>query len=303
VLVTTKGTIVKKIGTVAGASIAAFAVGATVAGGIAIATADTPSSPATQNTSNQDYGYMGGPMHGRGPMGERGPGELVTGEDAQTAIDAATAAVPGTADHVHKDADGNYLVMVTKTDGTRVVVVLDADFAVVEQRDMPAGGPGHGPGAPATDEQSQKVTDAVKAQFPQATVLQVFVRDDDGFAALMRTDTGKKKVVLLDENYAITSVETPRKRGHHGERGHGPMGRDVTGAAFKKAEAAALDEVAGGTVMDVHKKGKKYYAFVKKDDGSMVIVVMNAQFTVTNTKTMDFPRRGMPQPTAASSAA
>jgi len=291
---------VKKIGTVAGASIAAFAVGATVAGGIAIATADTPSAPA-QN--NQAYGYMGGPMGDRGPMGERGPGELVTGEDAQKAIDAAIAAVPGTADHVHKDADGNYLVMVTKTDGTRVIVVLDASFAVVEQRDMPAGGPGHGPGTPATDEQTQKVTDAVKVRFPQATVLQVFVRDDDGFAALIRTDAGKKKVVLLDESYAITSVETPRKRGHHGARGQGPMGKDVTGAAFKKAEAAALDKVPGGTVMDVHKKGKQYYAFVKKDDGSMVIVVMNAQFTVTNTKTMDFPRRGMPQPTASSSAA
>jgi len=291
---------VKKIGTVAGASIAAFAVGATVAGGIAIATADTPASAPT---ATQGYGYMGGPMDGRGPMGERGPGDLVTGEDAQKAIDAATAAVPGTADHVHKDTDGNYLVMVTKTDGTRVVVVLDANFAVVEQRQAPVGGPGHGPGTPATDEQVQKVTDAVTTRFPQATVLQVFVRDDDGFAALIRTDAGKKKVVLLDANYAITSVQTPHRRGPHGERRHGPMGTDVTGSAFKKAEAAALDKIPGGTVMDVHKKGKKYYAFVRKDDGSMVIVVMNSDFTVTGTRTMDFPRRGMPQPAASATSA
>jgi uncharacterized membrane protein YkoI len=287
----------KKIGTVAGASIAAFAVGATLAGGLTIATADTNSTPSSDTPATQGYGP--------GPMGHRGPGEIVTGDDAQKAIDAALAAVPGTADHVHKDAGGNYLVMVTTSDSKRVVVVLDANFAVIDQREMPAGGPGgpgHGPGTPATEEQTTQATDAVLAKYPAATVLHVFVRDGEGYAVLMRTDKGRKKVVLLDEEYAIQSVESPRKRGPHGKRGHGPLGRDVVGPTFTKAEAAALDEVPGGTVMDVHKKGKKFYAMVKKEDGSIVIVVMNSDFEVTNTKAMDFPMRHQ-RPTATSTAA
>jgi uncharacterized membrane protein YkoI len=289
----------KKIGAVAGASIAAFAVGATLAGGLTIATADTDSTD-TNSTTPATQGYGMGRMGG--PMGQRGPGEIVTGEDAQKAIDAALAAVPGTADHVHKDASGNYLVMVTTSDNKRIVVVLDANFAVVEQKEMPAGGPGHGPGTPATDEQTQKATDAVLAEYPKATVLHVFVRDGEGYAVMMRTDNGKKQVALLDEDYKITSVENPRKRGPHGKRGHGPLGRDVIGPNFKKAEAAALEEIPGGTVMDVHKKGKKYYAMVKKSDDSMVIVVLNADFEVTGKKAMDFPMRHQ-QPTATSTAA
>jgi uncharacterized membrane protein YkoI len=288
---------IKKIGTVAGASVAAFAVGATLAGGLAIANADDNST-----TGSNQSGYTQGP---RGMMGERGPGELVTGEAAQKAIDAALGKVPGTADHVHKTPDGTYLVMVTTTDGKRIVVTLDANFRVTDKQEMPAGGRGHGPGTPATAEETKQATDAALTKFPDATVLQVFKRDDNGFAVLLRTDAGKKKVVLLDENYAFQSIENPRKhRGPHGKRGHAMMGHDVTGPAFKKAEAAALAEVPGGTVMDVHKQGKKYYGWVKKADASVVVVVLDADFTVLDTKTMDFPR--MPdqqQPTATNTSA
>ncbi len=45
----------KKIGAVAGASIAAFAVGATLAGGLTIATADS-NSDSTPTTPAQGYG-------------------------------------------------------------------------------------------------------------------------------------------------------------------------------------------------------------------------------------------------------
>lgn len=291
----------KKIGTVAGASIAAFAVGATVAGGIAIATADDQGAATSSTTGSRFGGPMSGPMMGE----ERGPGELVTGEDAQKAIDAALAAVPGTADHVHRLDDGTYRVMVRTTDGRNVVVSLDAGFAVTDQQEMGPGGPGghHGPGIPATAEEAQKAGDAALAKLPGATVLQVFKRDDDGFAVLLRTDHGRKRVVLLDENYGFQSVESPRKH-RGGPRGghHGMFGRDVVGPAFKKAEAAALAEVPNGTVLDVHKVGRKYVAFVKKDDGTIVALKMNADFQVTGTRTMDFPPGPGPRAAATSPA-
>lgn len=268
----------KKIGTVAGASVAAFALGASLAGGIVVASADTNSDTSS--------------------TGQHGPGELVTGTDAQKAIDAALAAVPGTADHAHRTPDGTYLVMVTTTDGTRFVVRLDANFSVLDTQKVTGRGPGHrGPGTPATGENRTKASDAALAAVPGATVLEVFVRDDGGFAVLVRTDKGVKKVVLLDDTFAVQSIDTaPKHRGKH--RG---MGKHVTGAAFTKAQAAALSKV-DGTVMDVHKKGSRYYAMVRKTDGSMVIVVMNADFEVTGTKSFTMHRHG-PRQTSAGQAA
>ncbi len=294
----------KKIGTVTAASIAAFAVGATVAGGIAIASADTDDTDSTTSMQQRGWGQGSGDMMGqRGPggmMGQRGPGELVTGEDAQKAIDAALAAVPGTADHVHKVADGTYRVMVQKEDGTRVVVTLDADFVVTGQQEMT----GRGPRTPATEEQTQKATDAALARVPGATVLHVFVRDDGGFAVLVRKDNGRKRVVLLDENYGVESVENPGKDRRHGPRGHhGRMGTDVVGPKFKKAEAAALQEVPDGTVLGVHKVGKRYMAAVRTAEDSMVLVKMNRDFKVTGTQEMDFRRGHGPDMSAGSSTA
>lgn len=119
---------------------------------------------------------------------------------------------------------------------------------------------------------------------------------------MVRKDNGAKRVVLLDENYAVQSVENPRKnrgerRGHHGR-----LGKDVIGPKFKKAEASALAEVPGGTVMDVRKNGKKYFAVVRTDDGSVVIVKMNSAFKVTGTQDMNFPRDGRGPAGPASSA-
>lgn len=265
----------KKIGTVAAASVTAFALGASIAGGVVVANADTPSTKRDQ----------------------RGPGELVTGADAQKAIDAALAAVPGTADHAHKTADGQYLVMVTTADNKRIVVRLDATFAVVEQQE--ATNRHRGPGTPATGGDRTKASEAAVAAVPGATVLEVFVRDDGGFAVLVRTDAGKKKVVLLDEEFAVTSIKADKNRGR-GKHHH--PGQEVSGDAYKKAEAAAKAEV-DGTVVDVHKKGSKYYAMVRKDDGSMVIVVMNSDFEVTGTKTFTLHQHDSTPTPAASSAA
>ena len=291
-----------KIGTVTAASIAAFAVGATVAGGIAIASADSNDADSSTTMQQRGWGHGPGEMMGqRGPggmVGQRGPGELVTGDEAQKAIDAALAAVPGTADHAHKLPDGTYRVMVTTGDGTHVVVGLDANFAVTGQQEMT----GRGPRTPATEEQAQKATDAALARIPGATVLHVFVRDDDGFAVLVRKDNGRKRVVLLDENYGVQSVENPRKDRRHGPRGHrGPMGTDVVGPKFKNAEAAALAEIPGATVLGVHKVGKSYIAAVRTTDDSVVMVRMNRAFKVTGTREMEFRRGPGPDMPAGSS--
>ncbi|HUM87385.1 MAG TPA: hypothetical protein PKH63_08720, partial [Actinomycetota bacterium] len=80
--------------TATGAGVAAFAIGATTLfGGAAIA-----------NAAPKDQTKVSAQTHKHA--------DRVTGEEAQKAIDAALAEVPGTADHAHKTADGGYLVKV-----------------------------------------------------------------------------------------------------------------------------------------------------------------------------------------------
>jgi hypothetical protein len=188
--------------------------------------------------------------------------------------------------------------MVRAEDGTVTVVTLDADFAVTDTQEMPAGGPGRGHGQPATDEQTAAVTKAVRDRLPNATVLHVMVAPDGGYVALARTDAGRKRIVLLDEDYAITEVRKDRGR-RHGPGHRGRFGDDVVGPAFRKAERAALGEVPGGTVMDVHKVGKRYFVAVREDDGTVVLVRMTGGFAVKGTQEMQGHGSRMASPTSA----
>lgn len=107
-----------KIRTATGAGVAAFAIGATTLfGGAAIANA----APKEQTkVSTQAHKHA----------------DRVTGDEAQKAIDAALAKVPGTADHAHKTADGDYLVKVKTAEGKTVVVTLNASFEVTDTKEM-----------------------------------------------------------------------------------------------------------------------------------------------------------------------
>ena len=78
------------------------------------------------------------------------PGEeLLTGDTAAQVTAAAQKEVPdGTVDRVETDAEGSrYEAHVTKADGTRVTVKVDADFNVTTVETDQGRGPG-GPGRP-----------------------------------------------------------------------------------------------------------------------------------------------------------
>lgn len=241
----------KKIATIAGAGVAALALGASVV------------SPA-----------IAAPLHSAGHS-QHGRGDRVTGPEAQQAIDAAIAAVPGTADHAHKTADGGYRVMVRTSDGTTVMVTLDAAFAVTGQQEVTGRGKGR-----VTDDERSKASDAAVAAVPGATVLKVHKSRDGGFDVLVRTSDGVRKLVVLDADYGVVSVQDAKAHKHRGHH----KGADVTGEAAAKAEAAALGAVPGGTVRDVHKKGAGYHVLVEKADGSKVLVTLDADFGVKDTK-------------------
>jgi uncharacterized membrane protein YkoI len=106
---------------------------------------------ANNAITSVDTKPAGGPGGPGGKGGDRTPPAEVTGAIATTLGDLAKAQVAGTVDHIFKDTSNGaaYVVLMTKTDGTRVAVHFDANNAILSVDTPPAGGPrdgkGHGP--------------------------------------------------------------------------------------------------------------------------------------------------------------
>ncbi len=120
-----------------GSTLVGGAVGATMLGtaGAQTGTSSTtaPAAPSTQQPGPGDP--RDGPHDPTmgGHVGQNGvKEELLTGDTAQKVKDAALAAVPGgTIQRVENDAEGSpYEAHMTKSDGTRVTVKVDAAFKV-----------------------------------------------------------------------------------------------------------------------------------------------------------------------------
>ena len=143
--------------------------------------------------------------------GERGPGQLVTGEDAQKSIAAALTAVPAPRTTCTRRPTGTYRVMVTTAEGKHIVVTLDANFAVTGQQEM------RGAADPATAEAPQPPS---RRRSRPPTLLwrgfraQPYSTSSRPVTVISRSwcaRTTEPNVVLLDENYAVQSVENPAR--------------------------------------------------------------------------------------------
>ena len=186
--------------TATGAGVAAFAIGATTLfGGAAIA-----------NAAPKDQTKVSAQTHKHA--------DRVTGEEAQKAIDAALAEVPGTADHAHKTADGGYLVKVKTTEGKTVVVTLNSAFEVTGTKEMTRkdkGGKHKGERIAITAEEKASAEAAALAEVPGATVDHVHKTKDGGYIVEVRTSDGTKKIVKLDASFAVTGVDDAKAGGKH----------------------------------------------------------------------------------------
>lgn len=106
--------------------------------------AQQPGSADEQGqTSEDDTMYRQADATTGGHMGANGMREeLLTGDTAAKATAAALVAVPGgTIDRLETDTEGDvYEAHMTKSDGTRVTVKFDAEFAVTRIESGPGGG-------------------------------------------------------------------------------------------------------------------------------------------------------------------
>ena len=121
-------------GALLGATIAGGAVGASVVGSAQAQTGSSSSSSST--TAPTDSGTAPDPSQG-GHTANGITETVLTGDTATKATAAAQAAVPGaTVDRVENDAEGaTYEAHMTKSDGSRVTVKINADFSVASIED------------------------------------------------------------------------------------------------------------------------------------------------------------------------
>jgi uncharacterized membrane protein YkoI len=147
------------------------------------------------------------------------PQTQVTGANADTIKAAVLAKLPGaTIERIEQDAQG-YHAHVTKSDGTRATVRLDAQFKVTSVDAGGPGGPGGrggpgGPGGPRPGETPLTGTTAAKvkagalAKLPGSTVVRVET-DADGavYEAHVTKADGSPATVKFDKQFTVTAVQ------------------------------------------------------------------------------------------------
>ena len=114
-----------------GAAVTGGAVGASVVGTAGAQTGSSSSSSASGTTEAARDPSQGG--HTANGITET----LLTGDTATKVTEAAQSAVPGaTVDRVENDAEGaTYEAHMTKADGSKVTVKVNADFSVAGVED------------------------------------------------------------------------------------------------------------------------------------------------------------------------
>jgi hypothetical protein len=139
---------------------------------------------------------------------------------------------------------------------------------------------------PLADDIAAKVEAAALEAVPGGEVLRTMAgRDGTGYAAHVEKEDGTHVVVLMDDAFAVTSVEdAPAGRGGPGGRHGGPHGAPLADDVAAKVEAAAVEAVPGGTVdhAEQDREGTGYHAHVTKADGTHVIVHEDEAFAVTS---------------------
>jgi uncharacterized membrane protein YkoI len=138
-----------------------------------------------------------------------------------------------------------------------------------------------------------KVKAAALAKAPGATVLRTEAGGPNGSAyhAHIKQADGTLAVVLVNQDFAATSVEADRGRGaggqrgeHHGRGGPGGGGETaLTGDTKTKVEAAVKAKLPGATIIRTETNNDStapYESHVRKSDGTEAEVLVSKTFTV-----------------------
>jgi hypothetical protein len=163
----------------------------------------------------------------------------LTGATLTSASDAAIAAVPGgKVTRASNETDGSnskaaYEVHVTKSDGSRVVVIEDSSFNVLSTQADRHGGPGNGRGngeTPLTGTALTSASDAAIAAVPGGKVTRASKETDSSnskaaYEVHVTKSDGSRVVVIEDSSFAVLSTQADQGPGPGGRGGpHGAPG-------------------------------------------------------------------------------
>ena len=195
-----------KISTIAGASVAAVAVGVGLVSGATAATAQPGGNHQNQNQNRQgDRVTDQREMRGKVPF---------TDVQRTSASEAAVTAVPGgTVLEVRADRDGGFRVLVRTSEGMKKMVTVDSSYAVTSVKDAKQGhgrgkGP-HGKGTDVTGEAYTKAEAAALTAVPGGTVVDVHQRGTV-YHVLVKKADGTKVCVTLDATFQVTDTASFR---------------------------------------------------------------------------------------------
>jgi uncharacterized membrane protein YkoI len=207
-----------------GAALAACALaGATVAFGAGSTTTATTTTSGTAPARKADHGRE----------------TPLTGDTLAKAKAAAIAKVGGTVDSATTENDGGnaaaaYEAHVTKADGTHVTVILDSAYNVLSVESGRGGPFGHhgGGGNGETDLTGDTAANAKAAAVAKegGTADRATTETDSSDSAAayevhVTKSDGSHVVVILDNAFAVLTVETQGRGGPGGPGGHDGHGR------------------------------------------------------------------------------
>lgn len=141
-------------------------------------------------------------------------------------------------------------------------------------------GMGMSRGTPITGEAAEQVTAAVQAKYPDATV--DFVEEQDGgYEAHITKADGTRWHVTVSADFVVGEEHQGPEAGMGGPGRGGPHGTPVTGENADKVTEAVLAQYSDATVLFVEEEDGGYEAHVRKADGTMLHVTLDADFAVT----------------------
>jgi uncharacterized membrane protein YkoI len=133
-----------------------------------------------------------------------------------------------------------------------------------------------------TGDTAAKVKAAVLATYPDATIERLETDAEGVYEAHVEQADGTQATVKLDENFAVTGIET----GGHGHGGHNDNETALTGDTATKVEAAVLAKYPDVTVRRLETDAEgAYEAHVQQADGTQATVKLDDTFTVTGIET------------------
>ena len=143
---------------------------------------------------------------------------------------------------------------------------------------------------PLTGSTLAKVTAAVEAKYPGATIDRAETDSDGVYEAHITTADGDELIVQVGKDFAVTGTQTGR--GHHGgpdgDGGHGHGGRGeeaLTGTTLTKVTAAVEAKYPGATIERAETDSDGVYeAHITTADGDKLTVEVGKDFAVTGTE-------------------